>query len=170
MTQTPPNQHPTLAHELSARGIRLTAQRKALIETMQEAGPHLDAATLLALARKRRPAINRATVYRTLELLKQLGLIDELDLMHVEGEKHYYEVRPRRNHAHATCVQCGRVEEFAIGWLDRIRGEVNRLLGFEVQVARLEVGGRCRSCRRPEGAKEEPLSAAAPRPGQSAGE
>jgi Fur family ferric uptake transcriptional regulator len=70
------------------RGIRLTAQRRALIETIQEATTHLDTESLLKLALNRDPNIDRATVYRTIELLKRLGMIDELDLMHLNGEKH----------------------------------------------------------------------------------
>ena len=96
-----------LLNQVEAQGIRLTAQRRALIETIQEATSHLDAASLLSLARKRDPKIDRATVYRTIELLKRLGLIDELDLMHLEGEKHYYEVKTRKDHLHLACFRCG---------------------------------------------------------------
>ena len=60
-----------LLHEAAQQGIRLTAQRRALIETIQEAKSHLDAESLLQLARKRDPNIDRATVYRTIELLKR---------------------------------------------------------------------------------------------------
>ena len=70
-----------LLNAVEAQGIRLTAQRRALIETIQEATSHLDAAALLKLARERDPKIDRATVYRTLELLKRLGMIDELEEM-----------------------------------------------------------------------------------------
>ncbi len=63
----------SLLQELALRGIRITGQRKILIETIQEAARHLDAATLLELARKRDERINRATVYRTIELLSNSG-------------------------------------------------------------------------------------------------
>jgi len=99
-----------LLNEVEARGVRLTAQRRALIETIQGADAHLDAATLLSRARQRDPNIDRATVYRTLELLKRLGLIDELDLMHLNGEKHYYEVKTQKDHLHLACFRCGEIE------------------------------------------------------------
>ena len=67
----------SLLQELTLRGIRITGQRKILIETIQAADRHLDAATLLELARRRDKEINRATVYRTIELLKKLRLIDD---------------------------------------------------------------------------------------------
>ena len=81
-----------LLDELVSKGVRMTAQRRALVEVIQGSKEHLDAASLLTLARQREPSIDRATVYRTIELLKKFRLVDELDLMHLEGEKHYYEV------------------------------------------------------------------------------
>src|ERR1700733_8119963 len=80
-----PITRPSLMKELAARGVRMTAQRRLLVGIIQDSRRHLDAATLLEYARKRDPAIDRATVYRTIALLKDRGLIDELDLMHLEG-------------------------------------------------------------------------------------
>lgn len=141
----------SLLEELTSKGVRLTAQRRALIETMQEAEEHLDASSLLALARKREPGLDRATVYRTIEKLKKLGLIDELDLMHLNGEKHYYEVKPRRDHVHLACYHCGRIEEFNSPLFEQLKCEITKRLGFEVRVTRLEVGGRCNACRSGDG-------------------
>jgi Fur family ferric uptake transcriptional regulator len=135
-----------LLGELAAEGIRLTAQRRALVETIQEANRHLDADSLLELARKRGSKIDRATVYRTIELLKRLRLVDELDLMHLEGEKHYYEVKTRRDHIHLACFSCGRIEEFVNPIFERLKTQISQETGFRIRVARLEVGGACRSC------------------------
>lgn len=137
---------PSLLRELTVRRMRITAQRRTLLETIQEADGHLDAATLLKLARRRDPQIDRATVYRTLDLLKKLRLVDELDLMHLNGEKHYYEARPRIDHVHLTCVECGRVEELTIQAFERLKREIRHKSGFEIRVTRLEIGGRCREC------------------------
>lgn len=135
-----------LLNEVEARGIRLTAQRRALIETIQHAEEHLDAASLLELARKRDPNINRATVYRTIELLKRLGMIDELDLMHLNGEKHYYEVKTKKDHLHLACFHCGQIEEFVSPTFERLKREIGATNNFEIQVIRLEVGGLCKAC------------------------
>jgi Fur family transcriptional regulator, ferric uptake regulator len=135
-----------LMNEVEAQGIRLTAQRRALIETIQEATSHLDAASLLELARKRDPKIDRATVYRTLELLKRLGMIDELDLMHLNGEKHYYEVKTQKDHLHLACFACGEIEEFASPTFEMLKREIGATNDFEIQVMRLEVGGLCSAC------------------------
>jgi Fur family transcriptional regulator, ferric uptake regulator len=135
-----------LMNEVEARGVRLTSQRRALIETIQQAEAHLDAATLLSRARQRDPNIDRATVYRTLELLKRLGLIDELDLMHLNGEKHYYEVKTQKDHLHLACFRCGAIEEFDSPTFQRLKREISAQNDFQVQVMRLEVGGACRHC------------------------
>ena len=135
-----------LLSEVEAQGIRLTAQRRALIETIQEATSHLDAASLLKLARQRDPNIDRATVYRTIELLKRLGMIDELDLMHLNGEKHYYEVKTQKDHLHLACFGCGEIKEFASPTFERLKREIGVTNDFDIQVIRLEVGGLCRRC------------------------
>jgi Fur family transcriptional regulator, ferric uptake regulator len=135
-----------LLNEVEAKGVRLTAQRRALIETIQRADSHLDAATLLSRARQVDPNIDRATVYRTLELLKRLGLIDELDLMHLNGEKHYYEVKTQKDHLHLACFHCGEIEELDSPTFQRLKREIAAQNNFTIQVMRLEVGGVCRRC------------------------
>src|SRR5437588_4447829 len=115
-----------LLKELSAKGFRITKQRRALIETIETAEEHLDATKLLNLARRKDPDIDRATVYRTLELLKKLGLIDELDLMHLEGEKHYYEARPDLDHLHLVCLKCGTIIEYTSPAFEELKLEMAR--------------------------------------------
>jgi Fur family ferric uptake transcriptional regulator len=136
----------SLADELSARGVRMTSQRRAVIEVIQDADRHLDAHALLALARKHEPGLDRATVYRTIDLLKKLRLVDEVDLMHLEGEKHYYEVSTTRDHIHLACFSCGRIEELSISLFETLKREISAQTGFQIRVTRLEAGGTCRDC------------------------
>ncbi len=133
----------------------MTAQRRALVEAMQSARRHLDASALLEEARKREPNIDRATVYRTIDLLKKLRLIDELDLLHLDGEKHYYEAKTKRDHIHLACFRCGRIVEFASPTFERLKSEISRQTGFSIGVTRLEVGGACPTCATTESAAEE---------------
>lgn len=143
-------QRRSLMRELVAQGVRITTQRRVLIETIQRAEGHIDAPTLLAMARTRDASIDRATVYRTLDLLKKCGLIDELDLMHLTGEKHFYEVKTHRDHVHLACFECGKIEEFTSPVFERLKGEIARQSGFQIKVVRLEVGGLCKACAKPE--------------------
>lgn len=136
----------SLLHELASRGIRMTAQRRLLVTLIQDSPKHLDAASLLELARKKDSEIDRATVYRTLGLLKRLRLVEELDLMHLEGEKHFYEARTNRDHLHLACFHCGAIIEYASEGFDALKQEIARKHGFAINVIRLEVGGICQEC------------------------
>lgn len=139
---------PSLLAQLTARGVRMTAQRRILVGIMQESPKHLDAAMLWKVARQKDPEIDRATVYRTIALLKKLGLIDELDLMHLEGEKHYYEPKTSRDHCHMACFRCGAILEYASESFEKLKAEIARESGFQIRVVRLEVGGLCERCRK----------------------
>jgi Fe2+ or Zn2+ uptake regulation protein len=121
----------SLLKELAARGVRITSQRRLLVR----------------IARQEDGGIDRATIYRTIALLKKRGLIDELDLMHIEGEKHYYEVKTNRDHCHMACFHCGAITEYASMSFEKLKQEIARRSGFEIRVARLELGGLCKACR-----------------------
>ena len=139
---------PSLMKELAARGVRMTAQRRLLVGIIQDSPRHLDASRLLEIAQKQDPDIDRATVYRTLALLKNRGLIDELDLMHIEGEKHYYEAKTNRDHCHMACFRCGAIMEYASSSFEKLKKEMVKQSGFQIRVVRLEVGGLCKGCRK----------------------
>ena len=132
---------------LKARGIRLTRQRQILLELIDKSGEHLDAERLFELAQKIDPKLNRVTVYRTLKMLKAGGLVDELDLMHYGGDQHYYETRMKQEHAHVICLRCGRVEEFFGEPLQKLRRQVETHFGFQILIARTEIGGYCSHCQ-----------------------
>jgi Fur family transcriptional regulator, ferric uptake regulator len=139
---------PSLMKELAARRVRMTAQRRLLVGIIQGSPRHLDAATLLEMAKKQDPDIDRATVYRTIALLKERGLIDELDLMHMEGEKHYYEAKTNRDHCHMACLRCGAIMEYASSSFENLKEEMAKQTGFLIRVVRLEAGGYCKRCRK----------------------
>lgn len=137
----------TSSQTLQKRGIRLTRQRQLLLDLIEKSGEHLDAETLYKLANARDPKLNRVTVYRTIKMLKEGGLVDELDLMHFGGDQHYYETRKKQEHAHVICLRCGRVEEFYGDPLARLRRQVEATFGFQILIARTEIGGYCSHCQ-----------------------
>src|ERR1700675_5105144 len=79
---------------LEKRGVRLTRQRKILLEVMDNAERHLDAGAILDRAQKLDPRVHRVTVYRTIDLLKRNGLIDDLDLPPLRGDQPFYDSHP----------------------------------------------------------------------------
>jgi Fur family ferric uptake transcriptional regulator len=137
----------TIKGSLRQKGVRLTRQRQILLELIDKSGAHLDAERLFQLAKQQDPKLNRVTVYRTLKMLKTGGLVDELDLMHHAGDQHYYETRMKQEHAHVICLRCGKVEEFYGEPLQRLRKQVEEHFGFQVLLARTEVGGYCAHCQ-----------------------
>jgi len=138
----------TLIDRMQARGLRMTWQRRILAELLEHAHEHLDAEKLYQFAHRRDPRIHRATVYRTLNTLKRLGLIDELDLMHYAGDRHFYEIRPSAFHIHLVCRRCQSVQEPGGPFWEELRERVRRDVGFEPDAIRLEMGGTCSSCKR----------------------
>jgi Fur family ferric uptake transcriptional regulator len=132
---------------LRERGVRLTRQRRLLLDLIDQSGKHLDAESLYQLAKEKDAKLNRVTVYRTLKLLKAGGLVDELDLMHYGGDQHYYETRLKQEHAHVICLRCGKVEEFFGEPLQKLRRQVESHFGFQIVLARTEIGGYCAHCQ-----------------------
>jgi Fur family ferric uptake transcriptional regulator len=134
----------------SERGIRMTTQRRAILQVIETAKKHLDASQILRKAKKLDPTVDRSTVYRTLRLLKRQGLIDELDLMHVHGEGHYYERKVHGDHIHMACLRCGKISEFVSDMFNKLKQQVERDCRFHIVVSRLEIGGYCPGCRKAE--------------------
>ena len=129
------------------RGIRMTQQRRAILSVMETASKHLDASQILRKAQKIDASVDRSTVYRTLRLLKRQGLIDELDLMHINGEGHYYERKLGRDHIHMACLRCGKDRRIRQRHFERLKQQVEKDCRFHVLISRLEIGGYCASCR-----------------------
>jgi Fur family transcriptional regulator, ferric uptake regulator len=132
---------------LEGRGIRLTRQRRVLLEVIDEAEQHLSADAILERAQKIDPNIHRVTVYRTLEMLKRMGLLDELDLLHIRGHQHYYENHGERDHIHVACLRCGKVREVESDLYEQMKRQIERDTGVKITITRTEIGGYCADCR-----------------------
>lgn len=144
------NEHEPAGHlqrELRQRRIRLTRQRRVVVQVIESAPRHLDANEILELARQIDADITQVTVYRTLELLKRHGLIDELDLLHLRGHRHFYESHGPRDHIHVACVGCGKVREVESPLYEELKQQIARDCGIEITVSRTEIGGLCEACR-----------------------
>jgi len=125
---------------LRADGRRITQERKLLLQIIEQ-NSHLDAAEIYELARKKNPKISLSTVYRTVNLLRGLGLVEASPL----GEGHYhYEVR-LQEHYHLICLGCNKVIEIPPSDVIRRLGEER---GFEIVGVKLEIFGYCKECRK----------------------
>ena len=135
-----------LQQSLRQRGIRLTRQRRVLLQVMDNAEQHLDVDQILERAKKIDPSVHLVTVYRTIDLLKKQGLIDELDLLHLRGDRHYYETHGPRDHIHVACLRCGKVREFESRLYEQLKQQISTACDIQVTVSRTEVGGICNDC------------------------
>ncbi len=128
---------------LNMAGTRVTSQRALILETIRQGEGHLDADEIYRRARKRQPRLSLSTVYRTVQALKKLGLIEEL---HFDESHHRYEAKPQSKHHHLVCLGCGRVIEFQYP-LSRIKRYVAGGGDFEIVDADIRVTGYCPRCR-----------------------
>jgi Fe2+ or Zn2+ uptake regulation protein len=135
-----------LQNALRQRGIRLTRQRRVILQVMDAAEQHLDVDQILDRAQKISPEVHLVTVYRTIDLLKKEGLIDELDLLHLRGDRHYYETHGPRDHIHVACLRCGKVREFESRLYEQLKQQIAQDCDIQVTVSRTEVGGICNDC------------------------
>jgi len=129
---------------LDRAGYRLTEPRRALATLIADQDGHFTAAELVAIARERRLGVGRATVFRTLETLEEIGAIERLDLP--TGE-HAYVACELAHHHHIVCSRCGRTVEIDDAGLRPVVREVGRQTGFRVDDHRLELFGLCPACQ-----------------------
>ena len=132
---------------LARRKLRLTSQRQAIIESVFSTDEHFTAEQLLEWSRARDASVSRATVYRTLPLLTESGLVDEIDF-----GKHYKFYDPNYaehpNHSHIVCLDCAKIVEFESDQIARLEDEISRQLGFSVKTQRLQIAGRCEALKK----------------------
>ena len=133
-----------LGRTLKTSGHRLTGQRELLLQLIQDSGGHLDAHELFRLASERNPRLSLSTVYRTMNLLRDLGLVDEV---HLGEDHHHYELKPKAQHCHLICVSCGAVVEIGFELVDQLRQTVAAQHDFEITEARVDLVGLCARCR-----------------------
>ena len=126
------------------RGMRLTSQRRVILEVLDESETHLDAEAVHHQAQARDPNISLATVYRALAALRQLGLIHQRHLT-PDDQRGYYEIADQQ-HFNFTCLRCGRVIEFDTPLITQIQQELADEMGVEVVQARLYLEGNCALC------------------------
>jgi Fur family transcriptional regulator, ferric uptake regulator len=132
---------------LAGKRLRVTAQRRAIIETVFSTQQHFTAEQLLTWSRRRDKTVSRATVYRTLPLLTESGLVREMDF----GKDHKvydpnYAEHPRHNHI--ICQDCNKIIEFDDDRLDDLQEQIGRRLGFQVISHRLQLTARCEAFRK----------------------
>ncbi len=136
-----------ILEELKNSGFKITKPRVAIVETLLEnSDGHLSVEELYDLVKEKNPDIGITTVYRTVMLLKELGILRKLDVDETRwrfefsgNELHY--------HHHIVCTKCGKIVEFNEDLLDGLEEEIEKKFGFKITNHMLIFYGLCKECR-----------------------
>ena len=131
---------------LATKTLRMTAQRQAIIDAVFSTEEHFTAEQLLDWSRARDKSVSRATVYRTLPLLTESGLVREMDF----GKDHkFYDPNyaDHPDHNHIVCADCEKIVEFESDEIAEIEKKISTKLGFAVKTQRLQITATCQELK-----------------------
>lgn len=126
-------------------GYRRTSPRRALAALIAGRAGHFTAEDLLRESRQRRLGLGRATIFRSLDVLANLGIIERLDL---PSGGHAFVACETAHHHHVVCSSCGRSTSVSDHGLERVAQAIAHETGYRVDTHRLELFGRCPECQR----------------------
>jgi Fur family ferric uptake transcriptional regulator len=129
---------------LKGNGLKLTPQRKLIIEAIHGADEHLTAEEIITYVQARMPKVNKSTIYRTLQLLEETGCVYKSEL----GEQSVYHHAEEGHHHHLVCSQCGKTidcDEDLLAPLEQLLAEKH---GFQINFRHMVMTGLCEDCRR----------------------
>ena len=133
----------TLIQEIKARGVRITPQRAIILQSIEEMTGHVTAEEIYAAVQQVNEFISLATVYRTLELLREMGMVTEARM---GSSTVHYALKDHANHHHAVCRNCKHSYELPDNLFGPIVARLRDDFAFEADVDHLVVMGLCREC------------------------
>jgi Fur family ferric uptake transcriptional regulator len=122
----------------------MTPQRRAIVTEIMAAEGHINPASVSRRVRERVPDVNPSTVYRTLALLEELGVLSHA---HLEAGPEYHRSSDGQ-HVHLTCAGCGSEESLSMDEADRLRSLISRHHGFHPDFTHFAISGICAGCQR----------------------
>jgi Fur family transcriptional regulator, ferric uptake regulator len=125
------------------RGGRVTTPRRAIVAALLAAPEHITAEQLADAVQRAHPDVHRSTIYRTLDALTELGVIDHVHLDHGPAVYHFAD----QPHHHIVCRECGRVVELPLSALAPLQRRVARDYDFVLDATHFALTGRCAGCR-----------------------
>lgn len=134
----------SIADKLNELGYRLTPQRVMILAAIEDSDHHISVEEIYAQIAAKYPQVNISTVYRTLELLEQLGLVTETDLG--GGRVRYHPVDKGRHH-HLVCQECGAIIDLDESLLSSLKNTLLREYKFSADLKHLAIFGHCVNCK-----------------------
>ena len=132
---------------LKGRGLRMTPQRRAIIAEIMGAEGHISPSSVARRVRERVPGVNASTIYRTLDLLEDLGVVSHA---HLESGPEYHRQAESR-HVHLTCSRCGAQESLSVDEAASLKRLIARHHGFQPDLTHFAISGLCARCQRAAG-------------------
>lgn len=129
---------------LEKKDLKLTSQRRTILHEAIAARGHFPAEKLLKLCKKKDPTISKATVYRTLTLLKDSKILEEQDFG--EDKKYYELALGHKHHDHFICIKCGKIIEFENEAIEKLQSLEAKKSSFKVVYHSLKLFGYCKNC------------------------
>lgn len=133
---------------LRASGERMTQPRRVVLAVLADHADHQSAEQVVTAVEKRDPSVHRSTVYRTLETLADVGMVQHVHLGH--GPTLYHLSGVAGDHAHLQCVSCGSITDASIDVLTTAAEHLDRRHGFHLDLGHVALSGTCADCRVPD--------------------
>lgn len=138
-----PTSSESLLDLLKSRGLRMTPQRRAIVTEVMGARGHISPTAVARRVRERVPGVNASTVYRTLDLLEELGVLSHA---HLESGAEYHR-KAESDHVHLACSNCGAQDSLSLAEAARLKRLIGRHRGFTPDLTHFAISGRCAACQ-----------------------
>jgi Fur family transcriptional regulator, ferric uptake regulator len=137
-----PTEFADMMEELRTRGLRMTPQRRAIVSEVMRTQGHISPAAIARKVQGEMPGVNPSTVYRTLSLLEDVGLLQH---SHLETGAEYHKT-DEAQHVHLTCHRCGRDDALSIAEAQKLGSLIRKHHGFEADLTHFAITGLCVDC------------------------
>ncbi len=127
---------------LRSKGLRMTPQRRAIVTEVLRTNGHISPAAIARTVQGDMPGVNASTVYRTLTLLEEVGVLSH---SHLETGAEYHR-SDEAEHVHLTCARCGKDDPLSLGEAESLHDLIRRHHGFEADLTHFAITGLCSSC------------------------
>ena len=127
---------------LRGRGLRMTPQRRAIVAEVMRTAGHISPTAIARKVQGEMPGVNASTVYRTLSLLEEVGVLAH---SHLESGAEYHRSEEAA-HVHLTCTRCGTEDALSLAEADSLHALIRTHHGFEADLTHFAIGGLCRRC------------------------
>jgi Fur family ferric uptake transcriptional regulator len=129
---------------LRAKGLRMTPQRRAIVSEVMNTRGHISPAVIARTVQARMPGVNASTVYRTITMLEEVGVLSHA---HLEGGPEYHRAE-EAGHVHLACSKCGASDDLSIQEANRLHALIAKHKGFSADLTHFAISGLCAKCQK----------------------